>query len=65
MLIRTQSKWNSHTLVMGLLKWQTTLENSLAISYKVKTHTYSKIQQYTPGYLPREMTTFAQTKICT
>lgn len=36
MLVRTWSKWNSYTLLMGIEYWKMTLENSLSVSLKVK-----------------------------
>ena len=36
MLVKMQSSWNSHSLLVGMQNGTATLENNLAVSYKVK-----------------------------
>lgn len=40
-----QGKWNSHTLLVGMPNSVATLENSVALSYKVNKNTDYMIQQ--------------------
>ena len=36
MLARMQKNWFTHTMLVGILNGTATLENSLAVSYKMK-----------------------------
>ena len=53
---------NSHTLLVGMQNCTSTLENSLAVFYKVKHELTIKLHKAIPRYLPRRNETHAHTK---
>ena len=58
MLARMQRKWNTHTFLVG------TLENSVAVLYKINTQ-YIRPRISSPGkFISKEMKTYVHTKTC-
>ena len=44
-MVRVWRNWNPHTLLLGMYNGAVTVENSLAVSEKVKHRIYHMIQQ--------------------
>ena len=65
MLTKTWSRWNSHSLLVGMRYGTITLENSLVVSYKTKYTLPKRFSNCTLGIYPKEVKTSVCTKTCT
>lgn len=63
-MMRKQSNWKSHTLLLGMQNGTDTLGSSLAVSYKIKPVLSILMAMSLLGIYSREMKSYSQ-KTCT